>query len=309
MTVDVVVVGSLNLDRAYTMARLPCEGETLHASGQMLSSGGKGANQAVAAAKLGAQVALVGAVGDDEAGRLLLELVAAEDVDVARVRRTKTSPTGEAVIFVDDYGRNLIVVSEGANAELTRDDVTRDFPPARWVVAGFEVPDRCVVAAAKHAERAGASFILNPSPYRQIAADLIGRVAVMVMNEHELMAATGVAADAQSRWTMQAARSALRTEELVVTLGARGAVIVTADETTHVAAPKVTPVDTSGAGDAFMGALVARLAAGDSVERAVGLAVTAGSFATTKRGTQTSYATAHELELWRQAVSTDHPAG
>lgn len=301
MSVDIVVVGSLNLDRTYTTHRLPAEGETLHATSQSTSSGGKGANQAVAAAKLGAAVALIGAVGDDAAGAHLLDLVSAAGVRTASVRMTSTAATGEAVIVVDDDGRNLIVVSEGANADLSVADVNRDFPSASWVVSGFEVSDACVVAAALQAERSGAAFVLNPSPYRPIAHDVSGRVAVMVMNEHELLAATGIDAIPEDRDSLEAARCAVRSETLVVTLGARGAVLVTRDGSTHITAPGVSPVDTSGAGDAFTGALVARLSAGDAIEDAVAFAVTVGAYATTLPGTQTSYPTSGELAAWRDA--------
>lgn len=302
MSSDIVFVGSLNLDRAYTMDRLPAEGETLHATGQSTGSGGKGANQAVAAAKLGAEVALIGAVGNDAAGARLLDLVSAEGVHTETVRKTTTSPTGEAVIFVDGQARNLIVVSEGANAELTADDVDRDFPSSRWVVSGFEVSDACVVAAAMQAESSGAAFVLNPSPYRPLVDELVGRVDVMVMNEHELRAATGIDVEPESRENTEAARSAVRSQVLIVTLGARGAVLVTPDRSRHVTAPEVTPVDTSGAGDAFMGALVARLSFGDTLDDAVALAVTAGAYATTRPGTQASYPTVSELADWTSAV-------
>lgn len=300
MSVDVVVVGSLNLDRTYTMHRLPAEGETLHATSQSTSSGGKGANQAVAAAKLGTEVALIGVVGDDAAGAYLLDLVSTAGVRTTAVRKTSTAATGEAVIFVDEEGRNLILVSEGANAELSLVDVNRDFPSASWVVSGFEVSDDCVVAAALQAERSGAAFVLNPSPYRPITEDVSGRVAVMVMNEHELLAATGIDAIPESHEALEVARSAVRSETLVVTLGARGAVLVTRDGSMHITAPKVSPVDTSGAGDAFMGALVARLAAGDAIEDAVTFAVTVGAYATTLPGTQTSYPTSGEIAAWRE---------
>ena len=300
MSVDIAVVGSLNLDRIYSMARLPTEGETLHAMGPALSSGGKGANQAVAAARLGVRVSLVGSVGDDDAGRRLLHLVSADGVDTAPVRRSTSSSTGEAVIFVSEAGENLIVITGGANADLTAGDVRSNCPDAAWVVSGFEVSDECVVEAAKCAHEIGASFVLNPSPYRTIPEDLIGRVSVMVMNEHELAAATADSLEVDLVRLGESLRLALRAETLIVTLGARGAAVVTAAGSIHVPAPTVTPVDTSGAGDAFTGALVARLAAGDDLEHAVTIAVAAGAFATTRRGTQASYPTVNELDQWSQ---------
>lgn len=298
MNARIVVVGSLNLDRTYSVGRLPREGESLHASGQGIASGGKGANQAVAASRLGADVRLVGAVGADAAGALLLDTVAESDVDVTGVRRRPDDTTGEAVIFVDDDGRNLIVVSPGANATITAHDVSTD--GAAWVLSGFEIPDDAVIAAADHARAAHARFVLNPSPYRPIPDALTHAVDVMVVNEHELDDALGSAIDSSSDAELLKAREGLAVPQLVVTLGAAGAAAVSGSGVFRAPGRVVTAVDTSGAGDAFTGALVARLAAGDALEAATLFATQVGAYAATRPGTQSSYPTADELDRWIQ---------
>lgn len=300
MTARIVVVGSLNLDRTYSLSRLPREGESLHASGHAVASGGKGANQAVAAARLGADVRLIGAVGADAAGALLLDAVAASGVDVSGVHRRDDSPTGEAVIFVDEEGQNLIVISPGANASVTAADVALSDDPA-WVLSGFEVRDEAVIAAAGLAQAANAHFVLNPSPYRPLPAELAGSVDVMVVNEHELADALGCAVEVASDAELGEARARIAVPQLVVTLGANGAAAVTASGVVRVPGRAVTAIDTSGAGDAFTGALVARLAAGDELVAATSFATQVGAYAATKPGTQSSYPRSVNLDGWLRA--------
>jgi ribokinase len=298
MNARIVVVGSLNLDRTYSLGRLPREGESLHATGHEVASGGKGANQAVAASLLGADVRLVGAVGADAAGTLLLDAVAASGVDVTGVRRRPDGSTGEAVIFVDDDGQNLIVISPGANATVAADDVAT--VDADWVLSGFEIPDEAVIAAARHAHATDARFVLNPSPFRLIPDALRHAVDVMVVNEHELVEALGAAVDSSSDAELQQARASLSVPQLVVTLGAAGAAAVSESGVFRAPGRVVTAVDMSGAGDAFTGALVARLAAGDALEAATVFATQVGAHAATRPGTQSSYPTSAELDRWLQ---------
>ncbi|MHC9046284.1 ribokinase [Microbacterium saperdae] len=298
MNARIVVVGSLNLDRTYSLGRLPREGESLHATGHAVASGGKGANQAVAASRLGADVRLVGAVGADAAGTLLLDAVAESGVDVTGVHRRAGDATGEAVIFVDDEGQNLIVISPGANATVTADDVVSH--GAGWVLSGFEIPDEAVIAAAHQALAAHARFVLNPSPYRRIPDALAHSIDVMVVNEHELIDALGTSVDSSSDTALLQARARLDVPALVVTLGADGAAAVTASGVFRAPGRVVTAVDTSGAGDAFTGALVARLASGDALESATLFATQVGAHAATRPGTQSSYPTSDELDRWLQ---------
>ncbi len=269
---DVAVVGSVNLDLVATTERLPRPGETVSGSGYAEHAGGKGLNQAVAAARSGASVVLIAAVGDDAAGRHLRALAASEGIDVSNLA-VVDAPTGRAMILVDEHAENSIVVVPGANARMRADSV----PQARVVVAQLEVPIDQVIIAFRHARRAGATTLLNPAPASALPDDLVQLCDIVVPNEHEADVIGGVA-------------SLLRrgVSAVVTTLGGAGvavsAQVGTAVETWTEPAVAVTPIDTTGAGDAFCGALAARLAAGDELRDAVRYAAGAGALATTVAG-------------------------
>ncbi len=274
--VDVVVVGSVNQDVVVRVPRHPGPGETVLGSGMTTFDGGKGANQAVAAARLGAQVAFVGRVGADEAGAVLLAGLATEGVDTRWVTVDGAVPSGMAMITVDASGENSIVVVPGANHAMRAGDVER----ARDALAGaavtmlqLEVPVEVVIRAA---QLAAGTVVLNPAPARPLPDDLLGAVDVLVPNAHELELLVGSA-------DPEAARE-LGVRTVVVTLGADGAAIVTPDDLRRVPAPAVDAVDTTGAGDAFCGALAWALSQGRAIQDAVEVAVEIGAAATTARG-------------------------
>jgi ribokinase len=281
----VCVVGSANLDLVASATRLPAPGETVLGTHFAEHAGGKGLNQAVAATRAGARTTLVGAVGDDDAGRFLLTQLDAAGVDTRSVARS-TRPTGRAMIFVDERGENSIVVVPGAN-----DDVAVDsLPAAHVLLAQLEVPIATVGAALRLAREAGMATVLNPAPAASLGGDVLALVDVLVPNEHEL-AGLG-AADALVAAGVGA---------VVTTLGAAGVRVVTHDQEWHVAPFAVQPVDTTGAGDAFCGALAARLAAGDALDAAVRVGAAAGALATTRYGAVPSMPSAAEIEaLMRQ---------
>ncbi len=274
--VDVLVVGSVNQDVVVRVPRHPGPGETVLGSGMAMFDGGKGANQAVAAARLGAQVAFVGRVGADEAGAVLLAGLASEGVDTRWVAVDGAVPSGMAMITVDASGENSIVVVPGANHALDTRDVERArdaLAHAAVTMLQLEVP---LEAVARAAELAAGIVVLNPAPARSLPSGLLGSVDVLVPNEHELEVLVGSG-------DPEAARE-LDVQTVVVTLGADGAVIVTADELLAVPAPPVDAVDTTGAGDAFCGALAWALSQGRAIEDAVEVAVEVGAAATTARG-------------------------
>ncbi len=307
MTGRVAVVGSLNADLTVRTARLPRPGQTVTGSDVLLSPGGKGANQAVAAAKVGAAVAMVGRVGDDEHGRLLVGRLRDAGVDTTGVEALAGVPTGTAFIAVDEQAENFIILAPGANARLSPVDVAA----ARTAIEGADVLCLClevdlaaVIAAARVASKAGTRVVLNLSPSRQIGGELLSRVDILVVNRHELADLVGadLVGDAdEPDWAAVAA--ALRgggPGHLVITLGAAGAVVLAPAthpaEPVRVPAPQVQAVDTTGCGDAFLGSLCARLAEGDDLPTAVRLAVRVGSYAATGRGAQDSYPTLTELQ-------------
>lgn len=273
---SVLVVGSINADRVLRVGHLPAAGETVLASGLAKFPGGKGANQAVAAARLGAEVRFVGCVGDDEDGRAMVANLADAGVATNTVRVTR-SPTGTAHITVDDDGQNAIVVSSGANAQLSPADVDRHrtlVADATVVVTQLEVPLETVAKLVELSDR----VLLNAAPARAVPAEVLARVDILVANEVEAAALTP---DPSPEALLD-----LGPRAVVVTLGARGAQWWTRAGSGEVAAPVVRPVDTTGAGDAFVGALAAAIAAGRTLDTAVALAVDVAGRATTVAGAQ-----------------------
>ncbi|BCW50146.1 ribokinase [Arthrobacter sp. StoSoilB13] len=313
-TAGIVVVGSLNADLTIYCDRLPKPGETVHGNGFAVNPGGKSANQAVAASKLGAQVSLVGAVGDDANGTMLLESTANAGVDVTRVRRSDAA-TGVAVISVDAGGENSIIISAGANGTLTPADVRAaadTFNNAAVVCLCLEVAIDTVIAAAQAGHDAGATVLLNLSPYAEVPEVLAELSDVLLVNAHEASLFLGgeadvPAADAEAEaWEPVRSQFADRgLQRVLVTLGAHGSVVLdslargTQDQITRIPPTRVSAVDTTGAGDAFTGAVAARLAAGDSLADAAGFASVAAALAATKKGTQAAYPSIADVERLR----------
>jgi ribokinase len=299
MTGRVVVVGSVNMDLAVHTARLPKPGETLLAGGIQRSGGGKGANQAVGAARAGgADTAMVGAVGIDGDGDTLLADLRRDGIDVTGIRRVADHPTGVALITIDANAENTIVVAAGANAvvELTGAD-RATIGAADVVLAQLEIPQR-VVADAAAARRDGARFVLNAAPAAALIPELVAQVDVLVVNEHEAVElAQLVDVDAAVRRLLDDVPAVL------VTLGADGARLVTRDGgEIRVEAPHVTATDTVAAGDTFCGVYAASLAHGlderSCLERACG----AASLAVQRAGAQASVPTASEVDDHARAV-------
>ncbi|HET7138701.1 MAG TPA: ribokinase [Arthrobacter sp.] len=304
----IVVVGSLNADLTIYCERLPLPGETVHGNGFAVNPGGKSANQAVAASRLGADVRLVGAVGDDSNGQMLLSSASGAGVDVGHVR-TAPAETGVAVIAVDAGGENNIIISAGANGTLSPADVAAAadvIDGAAVVCLCLEVSMETVLAAAKAGHDAGATVVLNLSPYVEIPQQLADLTGVLLVNAHEasqFLGATVPGPDAPvSAWEEARQSFAGRgLQRVLVTLGAHGSVVLDslADSglrLVRVAPTTVKAVDTTGAGDAFTGALAARLAAGIPLAAAAAFASVAAALATTRKGTQAAYPEAADVD-------------
>jgi ribokinase len=277
----VVVVGSVNMDAVARVQRLPAPGETVGDAELSWFPGGKGANQAVAAARQGAPTAFVGCVGNDDAGRSLAAGLAAGGVDTSGVHVAHDVSTGLAMIAVDVNGANTIVVAPGSNQALTpaHIDGAAVLTDAAVVVCQLEVPMPTVVRALQRGREAGAITILNPSPSRRLDSGLLSLVDVLVANEHEA-AELG---------------ESLPCRAVVVTMGERGAELTEAGTVRSYPSVAVRVVDTTAAGDAFCGTLAAAVAAGHSLHDAVTKAVAAGALAVTRAGAQPSLPTAAEV--------------
>jgi len=300
MPARVTVAGSLNMDLVVRTPRIPRPGETIIGGEFRTVPGGKGANQAVAAARLGAQVAMVGRVGDDAFGGLLLDNLAAAGVDHAFVTRDPQAATGVALIEVDDAGQNSIVVVSGANKRLSPADVeaaAAAIGAADVLLLQLENPLETVTRAAQVARAQGVTVILNPAPARPVPDGLLGLVDVLIPNESETALLTGLPVGDQEE--AQAAAAALRrmgVATVILTLGERGALLAYEGGAELFPAFDVTPVDTTAAGDAFVGGLAVALAEGRPLWEAVRWGNAAGALATMTLGAQPSLPTRQALE-------------
>jgi ribokinase len=295
-TGTVFVAGSINVDLIVSVPRLPTAGETVLGSRFVQQNGGKGANQAVAASRVGADVVMLGAVGEDGLGRSALEGLAAEGVDVSSCRRLKGEYTGLALIVVDAAGENQIAVASGANARLDAEmiwDQTAPLrPPAGSVcLVGFEVLDGAVLAAARWAAEHQLRIILNPAPARPIADEVLAMRPILTPNETEAEMLTG-AADPEAAARILSSRSGA---PVIVSLGADGALLWSDGRASRLGAAPVNPVDTTGAGDALNGILAAELARGAPLEEALRWAMVGAALKTTKAGAQAGLPTRAEI--------------
>ncbi|MEU0057621.1 ribokinase [Streptomyces sp. NPDC006334] len=293
---DLLVVGSANADLVIGVERRPGAGETVLGSDLAVHPGGKGANQAVAAARLGARTALLARVGDDAHGRLLLDAQRAAGVDTVGLL-VGGAPTGVALITVDPSGDNSIVVSPGANGRLTPQDVRAAaglFHASRVVSAQLEIPLETVVEVVR-CLAPGSRFVLNPSPPRPLPAEVLAACDPLIVNEHEARVILGNAAvgDEPEDWARILLAKGPRS--VVVTLGADGALAASAEGVVRVASVPVDAVDTTGAGDSFTAALAWKLGTGSSLAEASAYAARVGAAAVTRRGAQESFPTAQEV--------------
>ncbi len=263
---NLVVVGGVNLDLTVHADTRPGAGETVVGRGPVASSGGKGANQAVAAAYAGASVRLCAVVGDDAAGGEQLAQLRSSGVDVSRLRAAAGTSTGMAFILLTPDGENSIIVGTGANAALDPDDVAAAMDQDVDVVLAQTEPGvRPVEAAAEQARRCSARLVVNAAPVSGLGADILRQADPLVVNEHEaadLLREHDLAVEAAPESLARALRQHLGCTSVVVSLGAEGACVVDADNDVHVASPDVQAVDTTGAGDVLVGIIAARLAQG-----------------------------------------------
>jgi len=295
----VIVAGSINMDVVATAERHPRVGETVAGRSVDFFPGGKGANQAVAAAKLGAATALVSRLGQDAFGRQLRTFLAAQGVDLSFVHDTAEAPTGTALITVANAD-NTIVVIPGANGMVSADDVQAPaIAPGDIAVSQFEIPLPAVTAFFARARAAGARTILNPAPMQEFGQTLQALVDILVLNETELgtLAKTDLRETDEPARFAEAARS-LKTrgdQTICVTLGKRGALVLMEGEPLLVPGHAVKAVDTTGAGDCFVGALAAQLEQGTSIAKAIGYANVAASICVQRMGAAPSMPTAAEV--------------
>ncbi len=293
----VIVIGSINLDLIASVGRLPGPGETVAGDGFATAPGGKGANQALAAARAGAAVRMVGAVGKDGFAAEALALLERGGVDLTGVGETHAS-TGTALILVGGDGENMIAVVAGANAAVLPGDVSKAAPGAGDVVLmQQEIPLETIRAGLEAARAAGAVSVLNTAPYSDEAADLLALADYVVANETEFdLCARALDLKGQDREARMRDFAAGTGRTVIVTLGGEGVLAAAPDGFFRVAALAVTPVDTVGAGDTFCGYLGAAMERGEPLEAALRRAAVAGSLACLKPGAQPAIPLAGDVE-------------
>ncbi|KIK88529.1 ribokinase [Pseudomonas sp. W15Feb9B] len=305
MPANVVVIGSLNMDLVTRAPRLPKGGETLIGHSFATVSGGKGANQAVAAARLGAQVAMVGCVGNDDYGVQLRDALLAEQIDCQAVS-TVADSSGVALIVVDDNSQNAIVIVAGANGAMTPAVIDRFdavLQAADVIICQLEIPDATVGHALKRARELGKTVILNPAPAsRPLPADWFTAIDYLIPNESEAAALSGLPVD-----SLEAAESAasqliaMGAGKVIITLGAQGSLFANGKGFEHFPAPKVKAVDTTAAGDTFVGGFAAALASGKSEAEAIRYGQVAAALSVTRAGAQPSIPTMSDVQAFKPA--------
>lgn len=288
----VVVVGSINMDLVFRTAKRPDLGETVKGIDFNQFPGGKGANQGVAAARLGAEVYMVGKVGKDPYGQELLNCLKREGVNTEKVKYGQKS-TGLANIVVDEQGQNTIITIEGANGEVNPEDIDEElFSQGDIALFQLEIPIETVVHGVKLAKKRGATVILDPAPVRELPLEIYQYIDIIKPNEGEALALTKEG-DIQSAaaWLINKG-----VKKVVITLGEKGAVLFAENLQKEFPAPKVSVVDTTAAGDSFSGALALALSKGEELEKAIQFATKVGSITVTKLGAQSSLPTLAQVQ-------------
>ncbi|OQW88482.1 MAG: ribokinase [Rhodoferax ferrireducens] len=291
----VVCLGSLNMDLVIQVQRAPAEGETVEGDSIRYVPGGKGANQAVSCARQGARVSMMGRVGPDHHGEILCEALKQDGILVKGVSVDPDEPTGVAMVMVEEGGLNRIVVIAGANGKVSLDEsqLVQELSDAQFLVMQFEVPMAQVLQAAKVASRLGCKVVLNPSPAKQLPEELWPLVDVMIVNETEARFLTGLSADTDPQVAAQAGQRLMAkgVTQVVVTLGALGAVATDDGGSTYHPAPPVQVVDTTAAGDTFLGVVTVGLACRQSLATSVNLGIRASTLCIQTLGAQPSIPT------------------
>lgn len=307
----IFIIGSLNMDIVLSVEHLPSNGETILSKRVEKISGGKGANQAVAAARLGNKVYMMGKVGKDEFGKSICDSLSKDNINIDFVLIDTKKPTGTAYIMVDDAGNNSIIVDSGANMTITNDELEKAseiFQSSKIIIAQFETPIEIVLSAFKKAKKFGILTILNPAPAMKIPDELLLYTDIIIPNETEAEILTGVKMDS-TKGAKEAGDKFLNKgcKFAVITLGSKGAIVVSKDEYKIIPAYKVNAIDTTAAGDSFIGAFATKLLEFvdvnfDSIVEAVKFGNLVSSIVVQKHGAQPSLPYMEEVMIYSREI-------
>jgi ribokinase len=300
MSCNIIIIGSSNTDMVVKSAKLPLPGETILGGQFYMFPGGKGANQAVAAARLGGEVLFIARTGNDVFGKQAIEQFAREGIDTSCIHTDAQHPSGVALILVDAKGENVIAVAPGANAQLGEKDIDNAasfISHAQVIMLQLEIPIATVTYAIRQMRQQGKKVILNPAPAEALPEEVFQDLYLITPNETEAEILTGISVSNEAT----AAKAALALQEkgvsqVVITMGSKGAFVATTTSTQLIPAPKVEPVDTTAAGDVFNGALAVALAKGQELIPAVEFACKAAAISVTRMGAQASAPYLHEIK-------------
>lgn len=297
----IVVIGSSNMDMVVKTDHIPARGETVLSGSFFMNPGGKGANQAVAAARLGAEVIFISKLGNDIFGKQFSQLFSRENIETSYLVSDDNLPSGVALITVDREGENSIVVASGANSSLAIDDIQNAFPAiakADIILMQLEIPVKVVEYVTGYAADNNIRVILNPAPAAPLSAELLNRIDILTPNETEAALIAGMPVN-NPEDARKAAQSILGkgVKTVIVTLGSKGAIVCDNKSCTIIEAPKVQPVDSTAAGDVFNGALAVALSEGKNMQESVRFACNAAAISVTRMGAQSSIPYRYELEM------------
>lgn len=300
MKPSIVVIGSSNTDMVIKADHLPKPGETILGGTFLMNAGGKGANQAVAAARLGGDVIFIGKTGNDIFGKQSRQMLEAEQIDTSFMASDVANPSGVALITVDNKGENCIVVAPGSNATLSASDIAKakeKIKNASLILLQLEIPVATVEYAISEAANADVRVILNPAPACPLPESMYQSISIMTPNITEAQMLSGMEITDDS--SLKKAAGVLRDKgvaTIIITLGARGAAVLHENNFSFIAAPGVDPVDTTAAGDVFNGALAVSLAEGNDIHTATEFACRAAAISVTRMGAQSAAPYRHELQ-------------
>lgn len=300
----IVVIGSCNTDMVIKTDRLPVPGETVIGGTFLMNPGGKGANQAVTAARQGGRVTFISKTGNDIFGKQSVELFNTEGINTDYIFSDPNNPSGVALITVDEHGENCIVVASGANASLSPEDIEtakEEIESSAFVLMQLEIPIETVTYVAEMASKKGIHVILNPAPARPLSNSLLRCLSVITPNKHEAEMLSGIrVTDWDSARRAADVISAKGVDNVVITMGAQGAFVKEGNQYHQAEAEKVKAIDTTAAGDSFSGAFCVALAEGKSILEAVRTAILVASITVTRMGAQSSIPYRNEVALLKE---------